>query len=273
MSLRINTNIAAINTHRNMGITDLALSKSLEKLSSGLRINRASDDAAGLSISENLRTQIRGLAQAEKNAQDGISLINTAEGAMNEIHSILQRMRELAVQSSNGTLTTTDRQSTDLEFQALKAEINNIAANTSFNGQNLLNTLTTFTFQVGANNGQTLAFATSTVNTTGLSIANATVNTSTQATAQTTITSLDVAIAAVSKVRSGFGAVSNRLEHTINNVAISRENLSAAESRIRDVDMAAEMSNLTRQQILQQAGTAMLAQANSLPQSVLSLFR
>jgi flagellin len=272
MSLRINTNVSAINTHRNMGITDLALSKSLEKLSSGLRINRASDDAAGLSISENLRGQVRGLAQAEKNAQDGISLINTAEGAMNEIHSILQRMRELAVQSANGTLTTSDRQATDAEFQALGAEINNIASYTSFNGQNLLGTTaTTFTFQVGANNGQTLTFTTSAVTTTGLSI-NAS-NTSTQATAQTAISSLDTAIASVSRIRSGFGAVSNRLEHTINNVAISRENLAAAESRIRDVDMASEMTNLTRQQILMQSGTAMLSQANSQPQNVLSLLR
>jgi flagellin len=271
MSLRINTNVSALNTHRNMGMTDLALSKSLEKLSSGLRINRASDDAAGLSISENLRGQVRGLAQAEKNAQDGISLINTAEGAMNEIHSILQRMRELAVQSSNGTLTTSDRQATDSEFQALGAEINNIASYTSFNGQNLLNAATTFTFQVGANNGQTLVFTTSAVNTTGLSI-NAS-NTSTQATAQTAISSLDTAIASVSRIRSGFGAVSNRLEHTINNVAISRENLAAAESRIRDVDMASEMTNLTRQQILMQSGTAMLSQANSQPQNVLSLLR
>ena len=273
MSLRINTNIAAINTHRNLGMNDLALSKSLEKLSSGLRINRASDDAAGLSISENLRGQVRGLAQAEKNSQDGISLINTAEGAMNEVHSILQRMRELAVQSSNGTLTTADRQATDSEFQALKAEINNIASYTSFNGQNLLNSAVTFTFQVGANNGQTLSFATSAVNTTGLTLAAATVNTSTQGTAQTAITNLDNAIASVSAIRSGFGAVSNRLEHTINNVAISRENLASAESRIRDVDMAQEMTNLTRQQIMMQSGTAMLAQANQQPQNVLSLFR
>ena len=273
MSLRINTNISAINTHRNMGINDLALSKSLEKLSSGLRVNRASDDAAGLSISENLRAQVKGLAQAERNAQDGISLINTAEGALNEVHSILQRMRELAVQSANGTLSTSDRTATDAEFQALKSEINNIASYTQFNGTTLLNTAggITYTFQVGANYGQTLDFTTAEVNTTGLTLAAS--QTSTQTDAQNAISVLDTAIARVSSVRSGFGAVSNRLEHTINNVAISRENLAAAESRIRDVDMAAEMTTLTRNQILMQSGTAMLAQANSQPQSVLSLFR
>jgi flagellin len=273
MSLRINTNISAINTHRNMNMTDLALSKSLEKLSSGLRINRASDDAAGLSISENMRGQIRGLKQAERNAQDGISLINTAEGALNEVHSILQRMRELSVQAANGTLTTSDRASVDQEVLALKSEITNISNYTTFNGMSLLNTANvTFTFQVGANYGQTLVFTNATaVTLAGLSI-NAT-TTATQTQAQGAISDIDVAIAAISKIRSGLGATANRLEHTINNVAITQENLSAAESRIRDVDMADEMSNLTRQQILMQSGTAMLAQANSQPQSVLSLFR
>ena len=269
MSLRINTNIMAINTHRNMQMTDLALSKSLEKLSSGLRINRASDDAAGLSISENLRGQIRGLAQAERNAQDGISLINTAEGALNEVHSILQRMRELTVQASNGTLTSADRASVDIEVQALKSEITNIMNNTSFNGMTLLNANTTFTFQVGANNGQTLNFQVSAVTLSTLTLA--ATNVTTQAEAQTALLSLDAAISRVSSIRSGFGAVSNRLEHTINNVAISRENLAAAESRIRDVDMAAEMTTLTRTQILMQSGTSMLAQANVQPQNVLSL--
>ena len=269
MSLRINTNIMAMNTHRTMQMTDLALAKSLEKLSSGLRINRASDDAAGLSISENLRGQVRGLAQAERNAQDGISLINTAEGALNEVHSILQRMRELSVQAANGTLTTQDRNSVNTEVQALISEIDNITDYTSFNGFTLLDQARTFTFQVGANNGQTLVFTTEGVDSTGLTIDTLTV--STQADAQNAITFLDDAIAAVSRVRSGFGAVSNRLEHTINNVAISRENLAAAESRIRDVDMAAEMTMLTRHQILMQSGTAMLGQANVQPQNVLSL--
>jgi flagellin len=271
MSLRINTNISALNTHRNMGITDLALSKSLEKLSSGLRINRASDDAAGLSISENLRGQVRGLAQAERNAQDGISLINTAEGALNEIHSILQRMRELSVQAANGTLTNSDRAAVDQEVQALKSEITNIVNYTTFNGQTLLGAATTYTFQVGANYGQTLAFTTTATTLAGLTLTST--QTSTQTNAQQAISQIDLAIAAVSTTRSGLGAVSNRLEHTINNTAIARENLAAAESRIRDVDMAQEMTNLTRQQILMQSGTAMLAQANSQPQNVLSLLR
>jgi flagellin len=269
--LRINTNISAMNTHRNMSATDLALGKSLEKLSSGLRVNRASDDAAGLSISENLRGQVRGLAQAERNAQDGISLVNTAEGALNEIHSILQRMRELSVQAANGTLTTSDRSSIDGEFQQLKAEITNIVNYTTFNGMTLLQAPTTYTFQVGANQGQTLAYTTTASDITTLAINDD--DTLDQANAQNAITALDTAIAAVSTNRSGLGAIANRLEHTINNTAIARENLAAAESRIRDVDMAAEMTTLTRNQILMQSGTAMLAQANSQPQNVLSLFQ
>jgi flagellin len=281
MSLRVNTNISAINTHRAMQMNDLNLSKSLEKLSSGLRINRASDDAAGLSISETLRGQVRGLAQAEKNAQDGISLINTAEGALNEIHSILQRMRELAVQSSNGTLTTSDHLATDAEFQSLISEIDNITSYTSFNTQPLLNdpagtSPITFTFQVGANQGQTLTVAIQSVSSTALTLTSggtSIVATTTQQSSMDAITYLDSAIAAVSGVRSALGAISNRLEHTINNVSASRENLSAAESRIRDVDMADEMSTLTRNQILMQSSTAMLAQANAQPQSVLSLFK
>ena len=274
MTLRINNNIAAMNTHRNMKGIDLALSKSLEKLSSGLRINRASDDAAGLSISETMRGQVRGLAQSEKNAQDGISLINTAEGALNEVASILQRMRELAVQSSNGTLTQSDRNATDAEFQTLKSEIDNITSYTTFNGfQMLQGASTTFTFQIGANNGQTLAVSITGVSSLGLTLSGTGVNTSTQATAQTAITNLDVAIGKVSSVRSSLGAASNRLEHTINNIGVSRENIAAAESRIRDVDMAAEIGTLTRNQIMMQSATAMLAQANSQPQSILSLFR
>ncbi|MFN3429381.1 MAG: flagellin [Candidatus Sericytochromatia bacterium] len=268
--MRINTNISAMNTHRNMGINDLAMSKSLEKLSSGLRVNRASDDAAGLSISERLRGQVKGLAQAERNAQDGISLVNTAEGALNEVHSILQRMRELSVQAANGTLTTSDRTSIDGEFQQLKSEITNIVSYTTFNGMTLLSAATQYTFQVGANQGQTLAYTTtaSTLGSLGLT----TNNTATQANAQGSIALLDTAIASVSTNRSGLGAIANRLEHTINNTAIARENLAAAESRIRDVDMASEMTTLTRNQILMQSGTAMLAQANAAPQSVLSLF-
>lgn len=274
MSLRINTNISAMNTHRQMAANDLSMSKSLEKLSSGLRINRASDDPAGLSISETLRAQVTGLGQAEKNAQDGISLINTAEGGLNEIASILQRMRELAVQASNGTLTTSDRTATDSEVQALMSEIDNITSYTTFNTMKLLDNTAgsvTFTFQVGADNGQTLV--TNIISTCTASLTLTGLSTGSQAQAMTAITSLDSAIAAVSAVRSNLGATSNRLEHTVNNVSTSQENLAAAESRIRDVDMASEMSSLTRTQILMQSSTAMLAQANAAPQSVLSLFK
>ena len=272
MTLRINTNIAAMNTHRNMGKVDMNLSKSLEKLSSGLRINRASDDAAGLSISETMRGQIAVLAQAEKNAQDGISMINTAEGALNEVASILQRMRELAVQSANGTLTTSDHAATNAEYQSLMSEINNITSYTTFNGYQMLQaSATTFTFQIGSNKGQTLAVGINGMSANGLTIN--TTATTTQTAAQNALTFLDTAIARVSTIRSALGAASNRLEHTINSVGVSRENIAAAESRIRDVDMADEMSTLTRNQILMQSSTAMLAQANAQPQSVLSLFQ
>jgi flagellin len=272
MTLRINTNISAMNTHRSLAMNDLAMSKSLEKLSSGLRINRASDDPAGLSISETLRAQVKGLGQAEKNAQDGISLINTAEGALNEIHSILQRMRELAVQSANGTLTAADRAATDSEVQSLKSEIDNITSYTTFNTQQLLQaSVTTFTFQVGADNGQTLVTTIAGTSTGGLTLT--ATDTTSQPNAQAAILAIDSAIAAVSSIRSSLGAVSNRLEHTINSVTTAQENLAAAESRIRDVDMASEMTQLTRNQILQQSSTAMLAQANSQPQSILSLFK
>ena len=269
MALRINTNVAAFNTHRNLMGQDSALSKSLEKLSSGLRVNRASDDAAGLSISERLRTQTRGLAQAQRNAQDGISLINTAEGAMNEIHDILQRMRELAVQSANGTLTTADRSATNAEFTAIRAEIDNIANYSTFNGKSLINGAGTFTFQVGANQGQTFAVTTADVRATALTINASTVTD--VASASTALGSIDAAIAQVSTQRSNLGAASNRLEHVINNTGVSRENLLAAESRIRDVDMASEMTEMTRRQILLQSGTAMLSQANMTGQAILGL--
>jgi len=272
MTLRINTNISAFNTHRILGIEDKATAKSLEKLSSGLRINRASDDATGLSIADRLLTQVNGLSQAAKNSQDAISLLNTADGALNEIGSILQRMRELAVQSSNGTLTTSDRQAADSEVQQLMSEIDNITSYTTFNGYQMLNTtITTFTFQVGANNGQTLATSIRGTSTTGLTLS--ALNISTQTNAQNALKSLDAAIAQIDSIRGSIGAVTNRLEHTINSINITQENTDAAQSQIRDVDMASEMSMLTRNQILLQSGTAMLAQANAQPQSVLSLFR
>ena len=270
--LRINTNVSALDTVRNMRKIDLSVSKSLEKLSSGQRINRASDDAAGLSIADSLRTQVNGLQQAQSNAQDAISLINTADGALNEVGSILQRMRELAVQSSNGTMTTSDRQATNAETQQLMSEINNITSYTTFNGFQMLNAaVTTFTFQVGANKGQTLVTAITGTSTGGLTLNG--LNTSTQTTAAAAITSLDVAIGAVDAIRSKIGAVSNRLEHTINSVSSAQVNIAAAESRIRDVDVASEMSNLTKNQIMMQAATAMLAQANAGPQGMLSLFK
>jgi flagellin len=270
--LRINTNISAMDTHRQLAMVDLNVSKSLEKLSSGLRINRAADDAAGLSISETLRAQVRGLSQANNNTQDAISLLNTADGALNEVSSILQRMRELAVQSSNGTLTTADHQATDVEFQQLKSEIDNITSYTTFNGYQLLQAATTtFTFQVGADNGQTVVSALNGTCSTALTLGGS--KTDTQTNAQTAITSLDTAIAAVSTIRAKVGAQTNSLEHTVNSISITQVNIAAAESRIRDTDMAAEISNLTKNQILSQAATSMLAQANSGAQSILSLFK
>jgi flagellin len=394
MSVRINTNIEALNAQRNLGNTSIQYAKSVEKLSSGLRINRAADDAAGLAISEKLRAQVRGLNQAQRNAQDGISMVQTAEGALTEVHSMLQRMRELAVQASNSTLSSADAQSVNTEMTALKAEIDRVAGATSFNGQFLLtgalsvaqlggtvnngfvvaagtNTAvtkvdvsgakasTTYTltssgaatltlddgsgntqsitvgaiaanssatvsfgslgvsltvgsvagdsaanviaglaagtvitgtgaganFQIGANATDTLAvtFADGrTSNTTGYGTLAADIGTFSTATgsgtgiiaaAQTLITSVDTALAFISTTRGNFGAVQNRLEHTVASLGVSAENLSASESRIRDLDVAAEMVTFTKTQILQQAGTAILAQANQAPQSVLSLLR
>ncbi len=367
MGLRINQNIAAYNAHRNLTQTDNSLSKSLERLSSGLRINRAADDAAGLSISEKLRSQVRGLQQASRNAQDGISLIQTAEGALAETHSILQRMRELAVQAANGSLTDTDRNAIQEEVTALITEVTRIADTTSYNNQKLLqgglgssitvlgdslvaasgiasiesvgatpgsgyalsyasddktlsltNGTTTesvvitppsgfntavvtfaslgikvtvnsaignqdiasgsggFTvssgsmpLQIGANAEENISVSIGNMSAGGLGI-NA-VNVGTTSTAVSAISILDMAIDAVSTQRSKLGAVQNRLEHTISNLGVAQENLAASESRIRDVDMAAEMVSFTRNQIMIQAGTAMLAQANAVPQTVLQL--
>jgi len=277
MSYRVNTNIEALNAQRNLMMTALAFSKSAEKLSSGLRINRAGDDAAGLSISEKLRAQVRGLNQAVRNAQDGISLIQTAEGALNEVHSILQRMRELAVQAANDTLTTEDRQAIAQELVSLRNELDRIAQQTQFNGQNLLDgTFSAKLFHIGANQNQTIMVTINNVNSTviGGNLSNLvdTFNTTpNQVNAEALITGVDQAIKDVSGVRSGLGAVQNRLEHTIANLSVASENLTAAESRIRDTDMAAEMVNFTRLQILQQAGIAVLAQANVNPQVVLKL--
>jgi flagellin len=349
--MRINNNLMAINTHRQLGITNTAGAKSMEKLSSGYRINRAGDDAAGLSISEKMRAQIRGLTMASKNAQDGISLIQTAEGALNESHSILQRMRELAVQAANDTNVEIDRESLQAEIDQLAQELTRIAENTEFNTQKLLDgTFEEAKFHIGANSeqnislsignmdadtlavgqkietasesgthtikqpgstgatiatfysaGKTISSATSTVEAvmaevSGYYVTNSGVTTgdlflaadsaydggltmtfginiSTQAAADSAITTINNALEQVSAERSKLGAYQNRLEHTINNLDNVAENLQASESRIRDVDMAKEMMEFTRQNILQQAATAMLAQANQAPQSVLQLLR
>jgi flagellin len=280
--MRINTNIEAFNAQRNLQNTSVSYAKSVEKLSSGLRINRAGDDAAGLSISEKLRAQTRGLAQAQRNAQDGISLIQTGEGALNETHSILQRMNELAVEASNGTLSTDDQTAVAGELEQLKGAVNDIANQTQFNNTKLLNATGTVTFQVGANNGETLSVSLKAMDSASIGTANGNslgaaidaFNTShSAADAQKLIDNIAKAVTDVSAQRATFGASQNRLEHTIANLGVAQENTMSAESRIRDVDMASEMVNFTKTGILQQAGQAILAQANQAPQGVLSLLR
>jgi flagellin len=258
MGVRINTNIDALNAQRNLGMSALSFSKSVEKLSSGLRINRAADDAAGLGISETLRSQVKGLNQAVRNAQDGISLVQTGEGALNEVSSMLQRIRELAVQYANGTNDTNAQASIQAEADALQTTIASIGTNTKFNGVSLLAS-GTITLQVGANSGET-----QTVTTTALSTSAADV---------TDLSSIDAVIQSVSTQRAAFGAAQNALEHTVASLGVAAENFSASESRIRDLDVAAEMVNFTKTQIMQQAGTAILAQANQAPNSILSLLR
>jgi flagellin len=269
MSLRINSNVEAFNAHRQLAMTSDKAAKSMERLSSGYRINRAADDAAGLAISEKLRGQIRGLSQAQRNAQDGVSLVQTAEGSLNEVHSMLQRVRELAVQYQNGTLSTSDKSAITAEAQQLSKEIERIGKTADFNGIKLLDgSQTTISFQVGANDADTIAVTTASLGSKiGGTVGDIDVTTS------TAIAGIDKAIDAVSSLRGSFGAVQNRLEHTLNNLATYQENLTASESRIRDVDMASEMVEFSKNQILQQAGTSMLAQANQAPQAVLSLLR
>jgi flagellin len=267
MALRVNTNVEAFNAHRNLAQTSTALSKSMEKLSSGMRINRAADDAAGLAISEGMRAQIRGTAQATRNAQDGISLVQTAEGSLNEMHSILQRVRELAVQYGNGTLSTTDQAKITAEVAQLTAELVRIRDSSTFNGITLFSSsaATTITIQVGG-----LQNLDSASNTNRIGV---TTNALDFSTISMDVSQIDTAIASVSTVRSDLGAKQNRLENAVDNLGVYQENLTSAESRIRDVDVASEMVNFTRLQILSQSGTAMLAQANQAPQSVLSLLR
>lgn len=270
--MRINNNIGALNAQRNMNINSGAASKSMEKLSSGLRINRAGDDAAGLSISEKMRAQIRGLDQASTNAQDGISLIQTAEGALNETHSILQRMRELSVQAGNDTNAGTDRDAIKAEIDQLNSEIDRIKDTTEFNTKSLLDgTSKGVSLQVGANKGQTVTFSIGNMGSASLGVNSVAVTGATSAGAA--VSSINAAINKVSSQRSQLGAMQNRLEHTINNLNTSSENLTAAESRIRDTDMASEMNEYSKNNILQQASQAMLAQAKSAPQSVLQLLQ
>lgn len=277
--MRINTNIAAMNTYSRLTAANTAKTNSLAKLSSGSRINKAGDDAAGLAISEKMKSQIGGLTQAKRNAQDGISLVQTAEGALNESHSILERMRDLAVQGANDTLTSDDRGSINKELKALHEELTRIASTTEYNTKNLLNKAdNAFTFQIGANENQTLTVTIGAVDGTTLlkSVADEFIIDSKASNVRKDggmISVIDKAIATVSSQRAALGAVQNRLEHTINNLTATNENLSDANSRIRDVDMAEEMMTFTKSNILSQAATSMLAQANAMPNSVLNLLQ
>ena len=260
--MRINNNITAINSHRQYGINNSQIGKNVEKLSSGYRVNRAADDAAGLAISEKMRTQIRGLNMASKNSQDGISLVQTAEGAMQTAHGIMQRMRELAVQSANGTNENFDRDALNLEFRQLDEELGQIEKTVRFNNMSIFNK--SFTIQSGANQYDTTAF------TVG-GIGRITNVIKTREAASAAIAVMDGKINSLSMTRAELGAIQNRLEFKIQNLDNSAENLQAAESRIRDVDMAKMMTEFTKNSILFQASTAMLAQANAIPQSVLQL--
>jgi len=277
----INTNVMSLNSQRMLMNSQASMATSLQRLSSGLRINSAKDDAAGLAIAERFSSQIRGLEQANRNANDGISLLQTAEGAMDEIGNMLQRMRELAVQSANATVSNADKLSLNDEFTELQAEIVRITDTAEFNGVNLLGAEASLDFQVGFKSGaanqigiSTFDLATRTVASGGLASAVSTTTAiSTADKALSAITRLDNAINNITSKRADFGAKQNRLESTVRNNANIIENQSAARSRVRDADFASETANLTRVQILQQAGTAMLAQANSVPQNVLSLLR
>jgi flagellin len=268
MSLRINSNVDAMEAHRRLSATSDKIAQSMERLSSGLRINKAADDAAGLGISEKMRGQINGLAQAQRNIQDGVSMVQTAEGNLDEVHSILQRVRELAVEYKNGSLSQSGRAAIQSEINQLASEVDRIGNSAQFNGVSLLDGTaggSGVTFQIGANDSDVLAISfPSLSNSVGISWVN-------QQTAS--LSNIDAAIDAVTSLRAQFGATQNRLEHALSVTAVYQENLTAAESRIRDVDMAEEMVTLTKNQILQQAGTAMLAQANQAPQAVLQLLR
>jgi len=275
MGLRINTNTASLNAQRNLYGTKLNLDKSLEKLSSGFRINRAGDDAAGLAISENLKAQIRGLKQASRNAQDGVSLVQVAEGGLNEISSIMIRLRELAVQAASDTVGPVERQFLNVEYDQLVSEVDRIADGTEFNGTPLLSgTGSILDFQVGTRNDPNidrLSFDASKADANSAALGINLTSVADKASAQNSLSSIDSAIVSVSAMRADFGAIQNRLQSTIGNLAVSVENMSAANSRIRDVDVAEETSELTRNNILLNAGTSVLAQANQSANTALQL--
>lgn len=266
MGLRIYNNVEAQNAHRVLQNTNVHVGKAMERLASGLRINRAADDAAGLSISEKMRGQIGGLGQAQRNAQDAVSMVQTAEGSLSQVHAMLQRVRELAVQYQNGTLSAANRQAIQSEVNQLASEIERIGQSSEFNGIKLLSANGVVTFHVGPNDGQTITVSTislgSVLGTAAFALG-----------ATTDLSEIDAAIDAVSAQRATFGAVQNRLEYTLQDLSTYQENLVAAESRIRDVDMAQEAVTLAKYQVLQQAGVAMLAQANQSGQAVLALLR
>ena len=277
MGLRINTNIASLNAQRNLGTTRINMNKSLEKLSSGQRINRAGDDAAGLAISENLKAQIKGLGQAGRNAEDGVSLVQIAEGALGEVSNILIRLRELSVQAASDTIGSTERKFLNVEFEQLTSEIDRIANSTEFNRVPLLNgTGAVFDIQIGTRNdpiSDRLTFDASSadVNVAALGLNLASV--SDKISAQNSLSSIDQAIISVSGIRADFGALQNRLQSTVNNIQTSIENLASANSRVRDTDIAAETAELTKQNILMQAGTSVLSQANASTNQALSLIQ
>jgi len=275
MGLRINTNTASLNAQRNLFGTKLGLDKSLERLSSGFRINRAGDDAAGLAISENLKAQIRGLKQASRNAQDGVSLVQVAEGGLNEVSSILIRLRELSVQAASDTIGPVERQFLNVEYDQLVSEIDRIADGTEFNGTQLLSgTGSILDFQVGTRNDphiDRLSFDASKADSNTAALGVNLTSVADKASAQNSLSAIDAAIVSVSAMRADFGAIQNRLQSTISNLAVSVENMSAANSRVRDVDVAEETAELTKNNILLNAGTSVLAQANQTAQTALGL--
>ena len=267
MTMTINTNVNSLNAQRNLGSSQASLATSMQRLSSGLRINTARDDAAGLAIADRMNAQIKGISVAVRNANDGISLAQTAEGALSTVTDVLQRMRELAVQAQNGSNGTSDRANLDTEYQQLSAEITRISEQTKFNGTAIVGSGSgAQTFQVGANNGDTLTITTSTVTTVAGDL-------TTSGNASTALADIDTKLDTITTDRATYGAMMNRFQFAISSLQVTGENQSAARGRIMDADFAAETANLARSQILQQAGTAMVAQANQLPSQVLSLLR